>query len=263
MSDSITALAIKKLYGRSAGKCNICKVKLFEEHVHIGEMAHVIAKKPNGPRGDVSQSNDNSYENLILLCSNDHTRVDNDPIRYTVDYLHTIKREHEEWIDSATDFSGDSLKKRKSDVDFLNAYFQFTPFTRLRSLVDSLPHSFNLDFYMFEEQFQNALKGFPAHYPLYDTSLHDYFDGFIVTISNIERIINGYVPMPNGGRAEIYHSVNGNQCFINSRDINPSTYATIENELNDLKGTLEYYYSKLIEYIRKYYSEIELESRIV
>jgi hypothetical protein len=44
----------------------------------IGEMAHVIADSPIGPRGD-GEGRDNSYANLILLCPTHHTLVDKAP----------------------------------------------------------------------------------------------------------------------------------------------------------------------------------------
>lgn len=49
----IKSLDIKKLYGRSAGRCNFCtRCFWFKEDVHIGQMAHVIAESPKGPQFD-------------------------------------------------------------------------------------------------------------------------------------------------------------------------------------------------------------------
>lgn len=42
----------------------------------MGEMAHVIGRKPGGPRSDSSAGTDDSYDNLILLCPNHHTMID-------------------------------------------------------------------------------------------------------------------------------------------------------------------------------------------
>ncbi len=118
MSDSITNSVIKRLYGLSAGRCNICKASVFEGEVHIGEMAHVIAKNSGGPRGDVNNTNNNSYDNLILLCANHHIEVDKRPSYYTVDKLKSIKRDHEVFIEKATDLSPYAFDKRLSDVIF-------------------------------------------------------------------------------------------------------------------------------------------------
>ena len=77
-----TELDIKKLWGRAAGHCSypgcaIDCVTLLDNgsSVLIGEMAHVIAKQPAGPRGG-STKGDDSYDNLILLCPTHHTLID-------------------------------------------------------------------------------------------------------------------------------------------------------------------------------------------
>lgn len=90
---------IKRLYGLSAGCCNICKKQLFENDVHFGEMAHIIAhsSEKNAPRSN-GCGGDNSYDNLILLCPNCHTQVDQDPSSYSVEDLHKFKCEHENSI---------------------------------------------------------------------------------------------------------------------------------------------------------------------
>lgn len=44
----------------------------------VGEMAHVIANAPKGPRGDGIGGND-TYDNLILLCPTHHREIDKAP----------------------------------------------------------------------------------------------------------------------------------------------------------------------------------------
>ena len=61
-------------------------------------MAHIIAKRPNGPRGCESQEEDNSYDNLILLCPNHHAIVDKDPDTYTEECLREMKKRAEDNI---------------------------------------------------------------------------------------------------------------------------------------------------------------------
>ena len=71
---TISSKDIKKLWGLAAGRCSCpgCSeacIKFFRDGdpTVIGEMAHVVAKKPGGPRGVVS-GGDDTYENLVLLC---------------------------------------------------------------------------------------------------------------------------------------------------------------------------------------------------
>ena len=55
----------------------MCNEEIVERDVKIGEMAHVIGKKKLAARGEYPVEGDiNGYHNLILLCPNDHTRVD-------------------------------------------------------------------------------------------------------------------------------------------------------------------------------------------
>jgi hypothetical protein len=64
----------------------------------LGEEAHIIAKSADGPRGSVeNRSSIDSYANLILLCGNDHKRVDKQPGVYTADSLRKAKADHARW----------------------------------------------------------------------------------------------------------------------------------------------------------------------
>lgn len=66
----------------------------------IGEMAHVIAHKDKGPRGDVKKpaAERDKYENLILLCPTHHTLIDKAPADFEVEKLLAMKKQHEEKI---------------------------------------------------------------------------------------------------------------------------------------------------------------------
>jgi len=63
-------------------------------------MAHIVAETDTGPRANPAMPvvERNSYENLILLCPTDHSRVDGDVNTWTVPALHQIKQEHEKWV---------------------------------------------------------------------------------------------------------------------------------------------------------------------
>lgn len=66
----------------------------------LGEMAHIVAERPNGPRGNspMTLEERNKYDNLILLCNIHHQFIDDTPHTYPVEKLHQMKREHEEWV---------------------------------------------------------------------------------------------------------------------------------------------------------------------
>lgn len=65
----------------------------------VGQEAHITARSPGGPRYESVPVNvRDGYANLILLCANDHTEVDSQPERYTVERLGALKRDHETWV---------------------------------------------------------------------------------------------------------------------------------------------------------------------
>lgn len=107
MSDSrnISEKDIKKLWGRSAGRCSLCHEKLLpliDENVDvIGDMAHVIAYKKDGARGDANAEYDNSYDNLILVCPTCHRVIDHNPQKYSCEALLTIKQTWESNVENA------------------------------------------------------------------------------------------------------------------------------------------------------------------
>jgi hypothetical protein len=70
--------------------------------VVLGEIAHIVAESPSGPRGDspMTAEERNRYENLILLCNQHHQLIDSKEAlaKYTVERLKAMKQAHEEWV---------------------------------------------------------------------------------------------------------------------------------------------------------------------
>ncbi len=67
----------------------------------LGEIAHIVAERPLGPRGasPMGTIERNRYENLILLCNQHHQVVDSQPETYTAERLRAMKEEHEAWVE--------------------------------------------------------------------------------------------------------------------------------------------------------------------
>lgn len=102
----------KILWVMAGGRCSICRVQLVTEATDtddpavFGQEAHIVAQAGRGPRaGQVAEID--GYENLILLCSKDHKRVDDQVAYYTVPRLRQIKRAHEQWIRSLVGPAGE------------------------------------------------------------------------------------------------------------------------------------------------------------
>ncbi len=103
---SIKQKDIKILWGRSGNRCAICRTLLTQDKeavngsITFGEQAHIIGEKENAPRGSSSLTLEerNSYHNLILLCPNHHTEIDNKEEDWPVERLYQIKSKHELWV---------------------------------------------------------------------------------------------------------------------------------------------------------------------
>lgn len=117
---------IKLLWGRAASRCAFpkCKVTLTQgdgpssPNITIGEQAHIVAKEPNGPRGQslLTESERDSYANLILLCPTHHTLIDKAPDKHPIEKLHLIKSEHELWVQEKLSTAWDSKRQAEDAI---------------------------------------------------------------------------------------------------------------------------------------------------
>lgn len=72
------------------------------ETVLLGDIAHIVAESPLGPRGSspLTAAERNDEPNLLLLCNRHHQLVDSAPQTYPVDRLAAFKADHERWVAS-------------------------------------------------------------------------------------------------------------------------------------------------------------------
>ncbi|MBB4381084.1 hypothetical protein SAMN05216573_102480 [Bradyrhizobium sp. Rc3b] len=98
----------RRLFAASGGYCQNpeCARELFVEYdkkfFHVAEMAHVFAANDFGPRAnaELSAEDRGAFENLILLCSLCHTKIDKVPEVYTDRVVSGWKRVHAEKLRS-------------------------------------------------------------------------------------------------------------------------------------------------------------------
>lgn len=64
----------------------------------IRDECHMVSPVPTGPRGAIPLDDLDGYDNLILLCPNDHRLIDTLVDEYLRNRLLVIKREHEAWV---------------------------------------------------------------------------------------------------------------------------------------------------------------------
>ena len=103
---------IKRLFALSGNRCAFpnCPVQLVAGGTIIGEVCHIRAAQPGGPRYDSTQSDEerHGYDNLILLCGNHHTEIDGDENTYSVQCLVNMKTAHESSSARTTDEDAES-----------------------------------------------------------------------------------------------------------------------------------------------------------
>ena len=92
---------IKRLFALSGNCCAFprCAEMIVEVSTGtvLGEVCHIKAANPAGPRFDPQQSaaERHGYDNLILMCAKHHTVIDDDEESYTVERLLGMKAHHE------------------------------------------------------------------------------------------------------------------------------------------------------------------------
>jgi hypothetical protein len=91
---------VKRLFVLSGNRCAFpkCISPIVQVDVVVGEICHIKAASPGGPRYDPAQSPEerHGYDNLILLCASHHKVVDDDTDAYTVTRLLKMKLGHEQ-----------------------------------------------------------------------------------------------------------------------------------------------------------------------
>lgn len=118
---SISDRTRKMLWAKSGNRCMICRIELIQgvggssANLIVGEECHIVSGKENGPRGSIEFLGEiDSYDNLVLLCANDHKRIDELTDIYTPEKLQQCKSVHEAWVKSTLEkdviaFANDEL----------------------------------------------------------------------------------------------------------------------------------------------------------
>jgi hypothetical protein len=87
------------LFALSGNRCAFprCTTALIQGDTVVGQICHIKAAKPGGPRYDDQQTDAerHAFANLILMCGTHHTVIDDDEEAYTVQRLLKPKAEHE------------------------------------------------------------------------------------------------------------------------------------------------------------------------
>jgi hypothetical protein len=166
---SISLKTHKMIWGRSGNMCAFpdCKKVLVIEETStddpsiIGEEAHIVAQKDDGPRGKsiLTYEQRDKYENLILLCSNHHKIIDDQENEYTVEKLHQFKETHENWVKNNLNIDS---KKIKDDEIYATYIERFIKLTDLHNWTNWTSWVFGTTEFFPKEQF-DLLKTLPNY----------------------------------------------------------------------------------------------------
>ena len=106
----------KKLFALSRTHCARpeCNIRLvLENGVNLGEMCHIEGEKPHSARynSDMDDEQRRDISNLLIMCNNCHTIIDNDVENYTVQKLKEIKKNHESKKGELFELNEEQLQK--------------------------------------------------------------------------------------------------------------------------------------------------------
>lgn len=103
-----------RIAAKSAGRCSFrgCNRRLDEHQLtkakgKFSAFAHIVAAKPDGPRGDrkLSPKLETEESNIMLVCADCHRLIDVEGRdQYDADSLREMKREHEDRVARVTGF---------------------------------------------------------------------------------------------------------------------------------------------------------------
>lgn len=110
-----TQSVVKRLFAKSGNRCTFpgCPQEIVQGETIIGQVCHIKAQSPSGPRYDPQQTaaERHDFPNLILLCANHHLLIDGDPDTYTVAALTEIKAAHEQRSAAITEVETERVSK--------------------------------------------------------------------------------------------------------------------------------------------------------
>ncbi len=112
-----TSATIKRLFAVSGNRCAFpgCNLPLVDlgSGTVLGEICHIKARSPEGPRYDPDQDEKerHAFENLLLLCPAHHKIVDDNPDEYTVEWLLETKAQHEAQAAGGPELADDAARQ--------------------------------------------------------------------------------------------------------------------------------------------------------
>lgn len=215
---AISQRDIKLLWGRSASRCAFpdCRLQLTqdseatESSFPIGEQAHIVAKEQNGPRGDSPLTSDerDSYANLILLCPTHHTIIDRSPGDFPIEKLHSIKTDHELWVQQTLSQTWD-LNQQARDLIYTSLIDSAVEYCHLSEWkqwtfgplepIPRWPYNLPQDFLAFRQ------KVFSTDFPGTLTELEKAVKTLSILLHKAARVFQKHCQIKEDGNGNLYY----------------------------------------------------------
>lgn len=264
--------ALKELYAKSAGRCAICPSfeSVFKEQVcdvdidnkNISEAAHIIAQSQKGPRGEDGYTGGiDDYDNLILLCPNHHKAVDDNPQRFSADWLRRKKNELEKLVE--TSLARDNRRGR--DISSLSLLMENLAFTQIPGYCENLPDSFNSDLFEVGSVLDGLPIDLPDARPFYDDILELKFSDFEKSYRALSWLLTSNFETEKKNLISIYkntiHHGKTLTFLFNKGELYPYKESLeIQNEICRNRNTFIEHYQTLLNHLKFNYTEVNLRS---
>lgn len=195
MVDLATRVAI---WGKAGGRCSESQCRRIliyrpdeaADASLVGEVCHIKARSPGGPRydGNYPEEFRESYDNVLLMCRIHHKIVDDHPEIYSVEKLKAIKNDHEAWVDSQLSGKEKDARSIREKYSVLVAAIEkqlcFDTADRWLSFMGSDEYP------RIEKKFSDILFGFPTWV------VRQFWPGLIpdieATVMNLVKTIDDY-----------------------------------------------------------------------
>ena len=193
------------LWGRAGNRCvkPDCRIELVmdaseaDDESLIGEECHIVARSPDGPRGDASFPKEkiDKYDNLVLMCSIHHKLIDDQPSFYTVEKLKEIKSIHEKWVRES--LSGFDAQKQRDDEIYATYIEKWIELSHLEEWKAWSSHIFGSGLPTLLKDVDKNLRElrewiFSRIWPSRYSELEDAFENFRRVLQDFQNVFHEY-----------------------------------------------------------------------
>ncbi|MDH4182877.1 MAG: hypothetical protein OEV92_01535 [Nitrospinota bacterium] len=192
---------VRALFARSGNQCafpNCVHPLVNDQNKFIGQVCHIEAAMPRGPRYNPKQTDEErrSYSNLILLCYRHHVETD-DEIEYPTEKLLTMKNSHEEQCRTEEfTVSEDVLRRIVQEIDVFWANIERLNTIEHEMADMSIKININDTYYELTKSCYGLLDSLSNLHDITEKSDHNLMEDFnkLLAMKNVDPNIFSDIP---------------------------------------------------------------------